>query len=291
MQAYFGMLGLRLNFVAIQIWKGVKAMSVSLTISEQKRTSTWWTNFGNTNLLVPRLSIGTGTYGWGGSSAQTRLGFRECVRLLLTAYEHGIPWFDSADQYGSHHHVREAIKNLDRDKVVITTKTTARTREQARQDVQRFLKELGIDYIDILLMHCLIDGNWTTTMRPVMEALSEAKEKGYVRAVGVSCHSLVALKAAATHPWVEVILARLNYDGIHMDGKPSEVLPVLETAMRNGKGVYAMKVLGQGGLRKGPERAIRFVFELGIPAATIGMVSESEIKQNVTIVRQLFPKD
>jgi predicted aldo/keto reductase-like oxidoreductase len=99
------------------------------------------------------------------------------------------------------------------------------------------------------------------------------------------------LKVASEHPWVDVILARLNYDGMHMDGKPSEVLPVLETAMRNGKGVYAMKVLGQGGLTRSPEKAIRFVFESGIPAATIGMVSEAEVKQNVQIARQLFPQD
>ncbi|MFN4179419.1 MAG: hypothetical protein ACK4I8_03835, partial [Armatimonadota bacterium] len=102
--------------------------------------------------------------------------------------------------------------------------------------------------------------------------------------------SIHALKTASTHPWVEVILARLNYDGMHMDGKPNEVLPVLETAIRNGKSVYAMKVLGQGGLRQNPEKAIRFVFESGIPAATIGMVSEAELKQNVSVAKQLFPE-
>lgn len=260
------------------------------TIAEEKQTRSWWVPFGNTGLIVPRLSFGTGTYGWGGSSAQTRLGFRECVRLLLTAYEHGIAWVDSADQYGSHPHVREMLKSLDREKVVITTKLTARSKEQARQDIQRFLKELDTDYIDIVLMHCVVDANWATTMRPVMDAMSEAKERGYVKAVGVSCHSISALKTAATHPWVDVILARLNYDGMHMDGKPNEVLPVLETAIRNGKGVYAMKVFGQGGLRQDPEKALRFVFESGIQAATIGMVSETEVKQNVAIARKLFPE-
>ncbi len=266
-------------------------MADASTIAGEKQTRSWWVPFGNTGILVPRLSFGTGTYGWGGSSAQTRLGFRECVRLLLTAYEHGVTWFDSADQYGSHPHIREVLKSLDREKVIITTKLTARSKEQAKQDIQRFLKELDTDYIDMVLMHCVVDSNWAMTMRPVMDAMSEAKERGYVRAVGVSCHSISALKTAATHPWVDVILARLNYDGMHMDGKPSEVLPVLETAIRNGKGVYAMKVFGQGGLRQNPEKAIRFVFESGILAATIGMVSEAELKQNVAIARKLFPED
>ncbi len=265
-------------------------MRSALTISSERQTCSWWVSFGNTGIVVPRLSIGTGTYGWGGSSAQVRLGFRECVRLLLTAYEHGITWFDSADQYGSHPHIREALKSLDREKVVITTKLASRSKEQARHDIQRFLRELDTDYIDMVLIHCLVDSNWATTMRPVMEAMSEAKEQGYVRAVGVSCHSISALKTASTHPWVDVILARLNYDGMHMDGKPNEVLPLLETAISNGKGVYAMKVLGQGGLRQNPEKAIKFVFDSGIPAATIGMVSEAELKQNIAIARQLFPE-
>ncbi|MCX7642263.1 MAG: aldo/keto reductase [Armatimonadetes bacterium] len=260
------------------------------TIAGERQDRSWWVKLGSTRIIVPRLSFGTGTYGWGGSSAQTRLGFRECVRLLLTAYEHGITWIDSADQYGSHPHVREVLKSLDREKVIVTTKLTARSGEQARQDIQRFLKELDTDYIDIVLMHCVVDSNWAVTMRPVMDAMNEAKERGIVRAVGVSCHSISALKTAATHPWVDVILARLNYDGMNMDGKLNEVLLVLETAIRNGKGVYAMKVFGQGGLRRDPERAIRFVFESGIPAATIGMVSEAEVKQNVAIARKLFPE-
>jgi len=267
-------------------------MSSAPSAVHEIRSRSWWTLLGNTGLRVPRLSIGTGTYGWGGSSAQTRLGFGECVRLLLTAYDYGVTWFDSADQYGSHPHIKEALKSLEREQVIITTKTTARTREQVRQDIQRFLKELGTDYLDIVLMHCLVDANWAMTMHPVMEALAEAKERGFVKAVGVSCHSFPALKVAASEPWVDVILARLNYDGVHMDGKPSEVIPVLETAVRNGKGVYGMKVVGQGSLTHDPERAIRFAFETGVVAAvTIGMVSEAEIRQNVAIVRQLFPQD
>jgi aryl-alcohol dehydrogenase-like predicted oxidoreductase len=270
----------------------VTMAAIAAPVKEAKvETQSWWTMLGSTNIRVPRLSIGTGTFGWGGSSAQTRLGFHECVRLLRTAYDYGVTWFDSADQYGSHPHVREALKGLERETVVITTKTVARTGEQARKDIQRFLRELGTDYIDIVLMHCLVDPNWTKTMRPVMDALTEAKEKGYIRAVGVSCHDIRALKAATEHPWVEVILARLNYSGVHMDGKPNEVIPLLQTAVRNGKGIYGMKVVGQGELTHDPEKAIRFTFGTGVVAAvTIGMISEAEIRQNVGIVRQLFPK-
>lgn len=117
------------------------------------------------------------------------------------------------------------------------------------------------------------------------------EERQRVRAVGLSCHSLPALKAAAENPWVEVILARLNYDGMLLDATPAEVIPVLHTAQRNGKAVYGMKIFGEGKLKDNPEKCIRYAFETGvIPAMTIGMMSEEEIKQDAAIVRGLFPK-
>lgn len=252
----------------------------------------WWTTFGNTGIRVPRLSIGTGTHGWGGSSAQTRLGFKECVRLLRTAYDNGITWWESADQYGSHTHIKEALKGLDRSKLIITTKTVAQTKDKTKNDIQRFLRELGTDYIDFVLMHCVVDKNWAVMLRPVMDALSEAKEQGYIRAVGVSCHSLnPVLKMAAEDQWVDVILACLNYKGVRMGDSPDAVIKTLQTAINNGKAVYGMKILGQGELRNDPEKAIRYAFGTGVVAAvTIGMVSEAEIRQNVSIVRTLFPK-
>ncbi len=254
------------------------------------QTRTWWTELGRTGLRVPRLSIGTGTNGWGGSSAQTRLGFSQCVRLLHAAYDAGIAWWDSADQYGSHPHVREALKRYERDKVIITTKTVARSVYQAEKDLQRFLKEMTTDYVDILLLHCLVDPNWNVTMRPVMDCLSRAKEKGLVRALGVSCHDLGALKTAADEPWVDVILARLNYSGVHMDGSPEQIVLVLKKAQSRGKGIYGMKVLGQGQLGSDARKAIEFTFKTGVVSAiTIGMVSEREINENSRFVRTLFP--
>ncbi|MCS7224077.1 MAG: aldo/keto reductase [Armatimonadetes bacterium] len=268
---------------------GLDGASQGLDISTSSKN--WWTQLGQTGIRVPRLSIGTGTNGWGGSSAQTRLGLASCVRLLHHAYDEGITWWDAADQYGSHRHIREALKRYDRETVVITTKTVARSAQQARQDLDRFLKELGTDYIDILLLHCLVDPNWTITMRPIMEVLTDAKEKGRVRALGVSCHDYDALKAATEEPWVEVILARLNYSGVHMDGSPQQIISLLSKAQSNGKGIYGMKVMGQGQLGSNPERAINFVFHSGVVSAiTIGMISEKEIKDNSRRTRSLFPK-
>src|SRR5439155_7332235 len=120
------------------------------------------------------------------------------------------------------------LKQLPRDKVTVLTKTDTRDPAGVRADLDRFRRELGIDHIDIVLIHCVTEGDWTTRYRGVMDVLSEAKQKGVIRAHGVSCHSIKALRAAAKSPWVEVDLARINPTGASMDADPNTVLTVLK---------------------------------------------------------------
>ena len=119
-------------------------------------------------------------------------------------------------------------------------------------DLERFRQELGIDHIDIVLMHCLTEPDWTTKFTGAMDALSEAKQKGIIRAHGCSCHSIEALRAAAKSPWVEVDLARINPIGAIMDADPATVVGVLKEMKASGKAVVGMKILGQGALRTSP---------------------------------------
>jgi predicted aldo/keto reductase-like oxidoreductase len=121
-----------------------------------------------------------------------------------------------------------------------------------------------------------------------MDALSEAKDRGWVKAVGISCHGLDALTVAAAEPWVDVILARVNYAGTRMDASPDQVLPVLQAAYDNGKGIYAMKVLGCGPLTSDPEKAIRYVMNLDcVHAMTIGHTEDGQLDQNVAMIERL----
>ncbi len=165
---------------------------------------------GKTGIKTSRLAMGTGTVGVGHHSHQTAMGIKGLSELLLNGHEHGLRFFDAADSYGSHPHVAEALKQLQRDKVTVLTKTWARDAATARADLDRFRRELGTDYLDICLMHCLTEGDWTERYKGVMDVLSEAKEKGTIRAHGCSCHSIEALRAAAKSQWVEVDLARIN---------------------------------------------------------------------------------
>jgi aryl-alcohol dehydrogenase-like predicted oxidoreductase len=243
---------------------------------------------GKTGIEVSRLCIGTGTSGWAGNSNQTRLGFERCVNLLRYAYDRGITFWDTADQYGSHPHVREALRTVGRQNVVLTTKTTSRGVREVQADVQRFLEELGTDHLDIVLLHCLTQPDWTSRFRDSMEALSRLKEAGLIRAVGVSCHDFGAFQAAASEPWVDVVLARINYAGVSMDAPPEKVVPVLEQMHAVGKGIYGMKVVGAGRLVEDKRRAVRYVMDLScVDALVIGMQSEAEIDEDVDLVEQL----
>jgi len=239
---------------------------------------------GRTGIQTSRLAMGTGTVGSGHHSHQTALGVEGLSRLLLNGYDNGLRFFDTADSYGSHPHVAEALKHVDRSKVTVLTKSWARTAPEMRADLDRFRKELGTDHLDIVLMHCLTEGDWTTRFEPVMDVLSEAKQKSIIRAHGCSCHSIEALSAAAKSPWVELDLARVNPVGAFMDAEPDTVVGVLREMKTSGKAVVGMKILGQGTLRNRQDEALRSALGLGIlDAFTIG--AESIAEQNDLVRR------
>ncbi len=238
---------------------------------------------GPAQVSVSRLAMGTGTSGWGGRSNQTRqLGVRGAADLLRLAYDQGVTFWDSADQYGSHPLLREALKSgggIPREKVTILTKTVATTAKEMRADLDRFRRELGTDYIDILLLHCLTDPDWPERKKAAMDVISEARERGIVRTHGVSCHSLGALQTAARTPWVQVDLARINPAGVVMDADPATVLGVLREMKAAGKGVIGMKILGAGQLRGRVDEALRYALSLSqdcVDCFTIGSESAAE---------------
>jgi aryl-alcohol dehydrogenase-like predicted oxidoreductase len=232
---------------------------------------------GNTGIKTSRLAMGTGTVGVGGHSHQSSLGIKGLSELLLNGYDQGLRFFDSADAYGSHPHVGEALKHVPRDKVTVLTKTWSRDPKEARADLDRFRRELGTDYLDVCLMHCLTEADWTERYRGVMDVFEEAKQKGIIRAHGCSCHSIEALRAAAKSPWVEVDLVRINPIGSHMDADPETVISVLRQMRAAGKGIVGMKILGQGDLSNRQDEAIKYALSLGLlDAFTIGAESKGQ---------------
>ena len=232
---------------------------------------------GNTGIKTSRLAMGTGTVGSGHHSHQTALGVQGLSALLLNGYDNGLRFFDAADSYGSHPHVAEALKHVPRDKVTVLTKSWARDAAGMRADLDRLRRELATDYIDVFLMHCLTEADWTSRYRGAMDVLSEAKQKGIIRTHGCSCHSIEALRAAAKSPWVELDLARINAVGAYMDADPATVVGVLREMKSAGKAVVGMKILGQGTLRDRQDEGIKYALSLGLlDAFTIGAESKQE---------------
>ena len=243
----------------------------------RKYAATDTVTLGKTGIKTSRLAMGTGTVGYAKHSNQTALGVGGLSALLLNGYDHGLRFFDTADAYGSHPHVAAALKQLPRDKITVMTKSWSRTPQEMGADLDRYRRELGTDYLDIVLMHCLTDGDWTERYKGVMEVLSEAKEKGIIRAHGCSCHSIEALRAAAKSPWVEVDLVRINPIGSHMDADPDTVVSVIKQMKASGKGIVGMKILGQGDLRTRQSEALKYAISLNLlDAFTIGAESKAE---------------
>ena len=247
-------------------------------------------DLGLSGLQVSSLCYGTGTQGFNGRSDQGDLGLDRLADLLCYAYDRGVSFWDTADGYGTHPHLARAHKRVGRDNVTLTTKTTSRTPEAVRGDIERFLRELQTDYLDIVLLHCQTRADWPQTDRAAMDVLSEYKEKGVIRAVGVSCHDFGAFCSAAESDWVEVVLARINYAGHAMDDSPANVSQVIGRMAASGKGVYAMKVVGGGTeLTRDPRRAIHYSYAVeGVHALVLGMNSEKQIDDNLGYLEEVL---
>lgn len=251
---------------------------------------------GKTGIKTSRLALGTGTSGWKFQSAQTRLGHKGFLDLVQAAYEHGVTFFDLADTYGSHTYMREALKYIPREKIIIQSKIwTIPNDWMTLQDVQgnldRFRQEIGTDYIDSVLLHAMVTQDWPTEMQQMREDLAKAKQKKIIRAHGITCHNFGALITAAMDDWVDVLQARINHDGKYLDHTPENVMSVLKEAHDNGKGIVGMKIFGAGKLATEAEREASLQFVLASPhvdAMSIGFRSIEQLNDTVVRINRIL---
>lgn len=245
---------------------------------------------GKTGVKASFLAQGTGMHGGGRASDHTRMGQKKFTELVMRGFDQGMNFMDMADLYGTHPYTKNALKDVPRDKYTVLTKIWPRSASWneasggAKAEVERFCKELGTDHLDICLIHCMTSEKWPDEFKRVRDELNELKEKKTVRAVGVSCHNFEAMKVASELPWTDVLLARINYKGVKMDGPPEDVAKVLLTARGNGKAVIGMKVFGEGSLIE-PEQmdaSLQYVINNKlVDAMTIGMLKPEEVDENI----------
>lgn len=239
---------------------------------------------GNSGLLVSKLCFGSLTL----SPLQAKLPIEEGAELLQEAFNRGINFVDTAELYNNYEYIKHAVKGI-RNKIIISTKSYAYSSETAEASLQKALKELNTDYIDIFSLH---EQESEHTLRGHQEAIEyfiKAKEKGYIRAIGISTHNVAAVEASLKYPEIQVIHPIINIAGLGIvDGGIDEMLQAIENAAKAGKGIYSMKALGGGNLIHSAKECFDFVLSnKNIHSVAVGMQSKAEIINNIAVFEGL----
>lgn len=267
-------------------WSAINARAAATA-----RTATDQVTLGKTGIKLSRLGFGTGS---NNGHEQTDLGKAEFTKLIHYAYDQGVTYIDTAQAYATFEWIGDAIKGLPREKLFIQSKVPGKPKD-VLETIDRHRKTFNTDYVDSLLVHCRVEKNWTDDWKYMMDAFDQAKEKKWIRAKGVSCHSLPALRTAVASDWTEVHLVRVNPQGAHMDGERQEVWgtsenrvdPVMEqikTMHAKGHGVIGMKICGNGDFRnpEDREKSIRFAMaQKEIDAIVIGFTQKEQIDEAI----------
>jgi predicted aldo/keto reductase-like oxidoreductase len=273
-------------------WGGQSAFAAAT-----KRTATDQVSLGKTGIKLSRLGLGTGS---SNGHEQTAEGKDAFIKMIHYAYDQGITYIDTAQRYATFDWIGDAIKGLPREKLFIQSKVPGQP-EDVLATIDSHRKTFKTDYVDSLLIHCMTDSDWTDQWKRVMEAFDQAKEKKWIRAKGVSCHSLPALQKAVASDWTETHLVRINPEGRFMDGASGvwgreavEVNPVMDQIKlmsSKGHGVIGMKIYGNGDFRNADEREKSLRFAMSKPeinAIVIGFVNTQQIDETITKLNKIL---
>ncbi|NLD16170.1 MAG: aldo/keto reductase [Tissierellia bacterium] len=239
---------------------------------------------GNTGIKVSRLCFGSLTM----TKSQGNLSENEARELLNFAYEHGVNFIDTAELYDNYPLIKGVFNDVKREKLIIASKTYAYSKEGARESLDKYLKAFNTDYADIFLLH---EQEGELTLRGHYEALEELwklKEKGYIKAIGISTHKIKGVTDALKFGEIEIIHPMANMKGVGiLDGTIDEMMDAITEAKNNGIGIYAMKVLGGGHLISKSEEAIKWAVDNEkFDSIALGMQSESEVLANVSLINK-----
>ncbi len=230
---------------------------------------------GESGLEVSRLCFGSLTMG----PLQANLPLKAGAGLLCRAFRGGVNFVDTAEIYGTYPYIAEALKVFGGD-IVVATKTYAYTVEQARKSLEKALVELKRECIDIFLLHEQESRLTLEGHRPALEYLFEEQKNGKIRAVGISCHTVAAVKAAFSFKEIAIIHPLFNIKGLGIkDGTVNDMSEALQEARKRGIGIYSMKPLGGGHLQNNAVKSLNFVCNFPfIDSVALGMRSIEEVE-------------
>lgn len=235
----------------------------------------------NTDIKVSELCFGVLPMG----PLQANLPLAEGAELLEAAMRAGVTFFDTAELYQTYPYLRRALDSYHAE-VVITSKSAATDYAGMEKAVLTAMTELGRDYIDIFLLHAARDsGDATQNRSGAWQCLQDYKQKGYLRAIGVSTHNVAAVELLSRVAEVDVIFPLINRTGIGLlGGDTQQMCSAIETAAQRGKALYSMKCLGGGNLLDKPLESLSFVRSLpAFSAHAIGMLRLKELDFNLRV--------
>ena len=267
------------------------------TPSASKRTAADQVPLGKTGLMISRVGLGCGS---NNGYVQTALGKDGFSDLVHYCYDHGITYMDCCESYATFHWLADATKGVPREKLFIQSKVDGRPSDVLAV-IDHHRKTYNTDYIDSLLVHCMTEPGWTDKWKRVTEAFDQAKEKGWIKAKGVSCHSFPALLDANKSEFPDVHLVRVNPQGKFMDNgdggwshDPEAVAvdPILTQIKQmhdKGRGIIGMKIYGNGTFTDAADRekSVRFTMaNPNVDAVVIGMKSRAEVDETIDRVNR-----
>ena len=286
----------RRNFLKAGAAVGAAAGLQTAPIFAERASATDWVTLGNSGVKVTRLAFGTGTHN---GRVQQQLGQQEFTRLVRYAYERGIRFFETAEQYGpSQQMLGTALKGLPRDSYRLMTKVTTSDDPDPLKKLDELCKNCDTEYYDIMLLHGQRGSDWVKDTRRWQDAILEAQSRKTILARGASVHGLPALRQVPGCEWLQVAMIRMNHEGVHMDnetdswnapGDVKEVVARVHETRAAGMGVISMKLAGEGTFvdRSDRQKSMRFAFRhAGIDCATVGYKSTTEIDEAIDNMNQ-----
>ena len=223
--------------------------------------------------MVSRFCFGTLTIGpW-----QANLPLPEGAALIRRALEAGVNFIDTAELYRTYDYIRLALGAWP-EPVVIATKSYAVSARQMEESLAAAQRGLNRDQVEVFLLH---EQESALTLRghgDALRVLVRAKEQGIIKAIGISTHCVAGVRAAITHPEIDVIHPLVNVAGLGIaDGTREEMVQAISEARAVGKGVYLMKPLGGGNLLPRAVEALQYAVTAPADAVAVGVKTAAEL--------------
>lgn len=233
---------------------------------------------GKTNIQVSPIGFGVLTIG----KNQLNLSLSEGADLVKYGLESGINLFDTAQYYHTYHYMKEAFKSTNLDPVIMS-KSLNYSYNEMKEAVEEARIALDRDIIDIFLLHEVRHGDDFNMRQGAWEYLQEAKQKGIVKAIGISTHHVDVAENIAHVEECDVIFPLINKFGLGIRngaeaGNANEMIEAIEENANNDKGVLAMKVFGGGNLTGKYLECMDFIKELSVvDSSVLGFGKKEEV--------------